>query len=131
MPQAKITINSARGQFIVVLLAALADLSDRIPSKAEVENHIQKTGYLKLTPELLKQAYASKTEAKWKTLLAFARQDAFDRGLLKRSAFLGTWEISDKGLERLARFEQYFKDGKTADKQYDFLSDAFLRRMVA
>jgi Mrr N-terminal domain len=131
MPQATITINSERGQFILVLLAALVELSDHIPSKAEVETHIEKAEYLKLTSELLKQAYASKTEAKWKTLLAFARQDALDRGLLKPPVVRGTWEISAKGLERLARFEQYFKDGKAAGKRFEFLSDAFLRRMGA
>ena len=51
MAQSKISIESRSGQFILVLLAALMDLSDRTPSKREVENQIEKVGYFKLSPE--------------------------------------------------------------------------------
>jgi hypothetical protein len=41
-----IKIYSPQGQFVLVLLAALVDLSDRIPSKHEVESHVQKASLL-------------------------------------------------------------------------------------
>jgi hypothetical protein len=126
-----IKIYSPQGQFVLVLLAALVDLSDRIPSKHEVESHVQKAGYLKLAPELLKQAYDSKAEPKWKTLLAYARQYAVARGLLKPLAVINAWEISDEGRQRLEKFEQQFREGKFDRTKFEFLSDAFLRRIGA
>jgi hypothetical protein len=126
----KIAIHSRSGQFILVLLAALVDLSDRIPSKREVENHIQKAGYLKLTPELSKQAYDSKAEPMWKTVLAYARRNAVDREYIKRAKMRDAWEISEKGVQRLAKFEQQFRDGKFDPAKFEFLSAAFLKRIA-
>jgi hypothetical protein len=57
---------------------------------------VQKAGYLKLTPELSKQAYDSKAEPMWKTLLAYARRNAIDRELLKPLTVSDAWEISEK-----------------------------------
>jgi hypothetical protein len=129
MALAKISIYSHSGQFLLVLLAALVDLSDRIPSKREVENHIQKARWLNLTPELLKQAYQSKAEPMWKTWLAFARENAIDRGFLKPLTRRDAWEISDKGTQLLTKFEQRFRDDKLDYARLELLSAAFLERM--
>jgi hypothetical protein len=129
MSVSKITIYSRSGQFILVLLAALVDLSDRIPSKREVETHVQKAGYLKLTPELSNQAYDSKAEPMWKTLLAYARRNAIDRELLKPLTATDAWEISKEGEERFAKFEQQFRDGKFDLTRFEFLSAVFFERM--
>jgi hypothetical protein len=125
----KISIYATQGQFMMVLLASLVDLSERIPSKEEVERHVEKCGYLKLSPELAKESYDSKAEPKWKTRLAYARRDAVDKGFLKRLAVRNAWEISDKGLERFARLEQQFRTGKCDPKGFEFLSASFLERM--
>lgn len=125
-----IRVYEAGGQLIMVLLASLLDLSDRIPSKREVEHHVEKCGYLKLTAELTNQAYDSKAEPKWKTLLAFARENAIDRGLLKHLTRRDAWEISDKGKERFAKLEQQFKDGEFDIKRFTLLSATFLKRMA-
>ncbi|MFZ0889495.1 MAG: hypothetical protein WA005_13660 [Candidatus Binataceae bacterium] len=129
MNVSRITIYSRSGQFILVLLAALVDLSDKIPSKRAVENHVQKVGYLKLTPKLSKQAYDSKAEPMWKTVLAYARRNAIDRGLLKHLAVTDAWEISEKGRQRFVKFEQQFRDGKFDPARLEFLSAVFLERM--
>jgi hypothetical protein len=125
----KIKTYSRSWQFIVVLLATLVDLSDRIPSKREVEAHVQKAKYLNLGPGLLKQSYNSKAEPEWKTILAYARRNAIDRGLLKPLVVTDAWEISANGRQRIAQFEQQFRDGKFDLKRLEFLSAAFLERM--
>lgn len=124
-----ISIYETQGQFMMVLLASLVDLSDRIPSKEEVERHVEKCRYFKLPPELSKESYDSKAEPKWKTRLAYARRDAIDRGLLKPLAVHNAWEISEKGLRLYSRMEQRFRDGKFDLKRFEFLSPSFLKRM--
>jgi len=80
MAQSKISIESRSGQFILVLLAALMDLSDRTPSKREVENQIEKLDISSFRRKLKSRAYDSKAEPQWKTLLAYAQRNAVDRG---------------------------------------------------
>ena len=129
MAVGRIMLYSRSGQFMLVLLAALVDLSDRIPSKSEVEQHIEKQRYLKLTPELLSRAYDSKAESQWKTILAYARRNLIDRNFLEPLKVSDAWEISEKGTDRFHKFEQNFKDGKFDIARLDLLSDAFFRRM--
>lgn len=129
MADKTISMYATQGQFMMVLLASLVDLSDRVPSKQEVERHVEECGYLKLSPELARQSYDSKAEPKWKTRLAYARRDAIDMGLLKRLTVSNAWEISEKGLERFARLEERFRTGKCDPKRFEFLSPAFLKRM--
>ena len=126
---ARIYLSSRPGQFLIVLLAALADLGHS-PSKREVENHVEKAGHLRLSPELL-QAYESKPEPKWKTLLAYARRNAVEKGYMKHLIRPDAWEISDSGFRRFAAFEEEFKSGKFDPKEFEFLSSAFFARMGA
>jgi hypothetical protein len=123
------TLSTTRGQFICVLLVALADLSDRIPSKREVERHIEKCGYLKLSANFVQQSYDSKAEPVWKTELAQARRDAINQGLLKPLKVRDAWEISEKGLARVAYFEGIFKSGTLDISSCALLSPALLKRM--
>jgi Mrr N-terminal domain len=120
-----IRIYETQGQFMLVLLTSLEDLSDRIPSKQEVERHIQKCGYLKLSTELSTESYDSKAEAKWQTRLAFARQDAIDRGLLKHLAIRDAWEISDKGTQRFAKLDRIFEVANLTSSNLQFCQSLF------
>lgn len=124
-----IRLHTPAGEFFLVLLAALVDLPDRIPSKREVENHIQKAGYLSLPPEYVTGAYDSKSEAKWKTLLAYARRNAVDRGHIKPLTRRDAWEISDKGRKRFEELRQKFRDGSIKRTGFEFLSAAFFERL--
>jgi hypothetical protein len=130
-PKPKLYAHARETQFIMVLLAALVDLSDKVPTKREVEKHIEKRGYLKLPEELLKKAFDSKAEEEWKTLLAFARARAIKGEWLKPLSRRDAWEISERGEKFFARLEQRFRAGEFADKQFEFLSDKFLERMGA
>lgn len=125
-----IRLDSTRGQFIMVLLAALADLSDRIPTKREVERHIEKRGYLTLPREFLERAYESKAEPMWKTELAWARKDAKDRGLLNPTA-KDEWEISEKSTAKFAFIERDFQSGKLESSRFPLLSTKFFERVGA
>jgi hypothetical protein len=108
------------GQFIMVLLASFVDLTDGIPSKAEVETYIEKYGYLKFTPELLHESYDSKSEPKWKTRLAYARRDAIDRDFLKPLMQRDAWEISEKGRKLFAKIEERFRTKNTTQRALSF-----------
>jgi hypothetical protein len=126
-----IRLHTPGGEFLLVLLAALVDLSDRIPSKREVENQIQKAGYLNLPPDHLTESYDSKSEAKWKTLLAYARRNAVDRGHMNPLKARDAWEISDKGRSRFEELQQKFRDGSIKRTGFEFLSAAFFERLNA
>jgi hypothetical protein len=62
MVSRKIKFKSRKWETTVVLLASLMDLSAEYRPKREVEEHIQKCGYLKLSSEYTRQAYDSKAE---------------------------------------------------------------------
>lgn len=113
---------------MIVLLATLEDLNDRIPSKREVESHIEKCGYLNLTPELL-EFYESKQEPAWKTELAQARRDAIDEGWLKKLIYRDAWEISEEGPNVLARATERLQTGKWNVNRLQYWSLAFRQRM--
>jgi hypothetical protein len=122
-------VTERRAQFVFVLLAALEDLSDRIPSKHEVERHIEKHGYLKLPDAQLWESYDSKEEEKWKTELAFARAEAVRRNLMNRSTVRDVWEVTETGLNRLAKMKLDLQQGKFKVTQFKFWSRAFHERM--
>jgi hypothetical protein len=125
----RIDVYSKRGQFTLVLLAALADMPDTIPSKAEVVQHIEKRRYLNLTPELSRRAYNSKSEPEWVTEVAMARRDAVDKEFIEHLKVRDAWEISKTGLKVVARFEERFKEDNLEVGRLEFLSDLFVERM--
>lgn len=124
----KILLRSQNGQFLYVLLLAHEDLGDRIASKREVEQHIEQRGYLNLPREFL-DSYESKTEEKWKTLLAFARADALRKSFLKSSQH-DACEMTKEGRERLAMRKEQIRSGSLKLEKFTFWSPAFKKRMA-
>jgi hypothetical protein len=120
-------LESRRGQFVILLLASLVDLDDRIPSKREVERHIEKSGYLNLIPELL-ESYGSKQEFLWKTELAQTRRDVVDRGWLKNT-IRDAWEITENGRQALLKVRERLQAGEWDVNQLTYWSPAFRHRM--
>jgi Mrr N-terminal domain len=94
-------VHTQRGQFMLVVMAALDDITDRTPSKREVIRQIEKKGYLKLTPELL-AAYRDSGEPVWHNLVAWAREDLAELGYIERGR-RDAWPATGKVGERLAR----------------------------
>lgn len=94
---------------MTVLLVALDDLGGQA-SKREVERRIEARDYLNLPPDLL-DSYQGKSEAKWKTRLAYVRMDGIRKGLLEQPTQHDFWKITAKGLERLTRLQEQFRSG--------------------
>jgi len=109
----RLLMYSRRGEFAIVLLAALNDFSPRTGSKREVLQQIEKCGYLNLSADLLR-SYDSNSEPIWQTEIAYARRDAVDKGWMKRMVQQDVWEVSDEGLAALARTKERVLSG-----QYD------------
>ena len=101
MAQSKISIESRSGQFILVLLAALMDLSDRTPSKREVENQIEKVGYFKLSPEIEIPSLRFEGRTAVEDAPCIRATKRRRQRALKTLAVRDAWEISKKGSERL------------------------------
>jgi len=101
-------------------------LKDRTPSKRDVIRHIEKNGYLKLTPDLLAK-YRDSGEPAWHNLVAWAREDLAELGYIKRGQ-RDALAATSKVAERLARLIEELKDPEL-QRALDFLSDTFFERM--
>ena len=124
----RLLMYSRRGEFAIVLLAALNDFSPRAGSKREVLQQIGKCGYLNLSADLLR-SYDSNSEPIWQTEIAYARRDAVNKGWMKRMVQQDVWEVSDEGLAALARTEERVLSGQYDIARSKYWSPTFFERM--
>src|SRR5450755_1248824 len=94
-------VYTVQGQYVTVVLAALHEIG-RASTKIQTIAFIEKMGWLDLQKEDWDSYPTHKYEAIWHTKIAFARQWAFERGLIADRQERDEWIISDLGRERLA-----------------------------
>lgn len=83
-------------QLILVLaIYILEQLGDKKPGKTKVLRFIKARGLTKFCDG--DSAIRSNGEEKWMNDFAWAREDAKERGLVRRVREIGIWEISDAG----------------------------------
>lgn len=105
-----ISTYSAREQLIFLLLVALR-IQRQPKSKSDIIEYIQSENWLDLSEED-KIPYKSQLgdEARWKTLIAWARKDCVDMGLME-SDLRDSWSATKNGLNLAAELPTYCQRG--------------------
>jgi hypothetical protein len=125
---ANVDIDGARGQVVVILLAALNELRYD-PPKEDVLTEIQQRAWLDLRPED-KQPYPSQPrgEARWRTLVAWARKDCVQNDLMPRGG-RNVWSLTDHGRDKLLDVKCAFGTGILDVRKCFLWAPLFKRRM--
>lgn len=98
-----VTLYSPRGQCILMLLAACREIGGS-PRKSDCLDFIANRSWFKrdIGQDLKPYPGSVSKEARWKTLFAWARNDAADHDCIIRGEE-GFWPISKRGKEELGR----------------------------
>lgn len=108
---------SERWQCTLLLLFALRG-NDRALTKAETTGAIEKANWFAISA-IHRMPYQSKVErgqreARWKTMIAFARKDCVMHGHLCDTKARDWWEISSKGLKTCQNLLRHVAQGHVA-----------------
>jgi len=125
MPLPSISIYQPRGQCIVLLFAALRELGGSVTKQTAVQ-YILSNKWFALEPEDLKP-YPSQLhtrEARWKTLIAWARKDSTLRELMLDHE-RDSWSLSREGIRRWDLLRSRFATGEIEVKDGYLWSPAF------
>lgn len=107
-----VALYSARGQALMLLFAALDQLSGSA-SKREVLSKIETNGWFLTTSEdrepYPSQEYTTK-EPRWMTLIAWARKDAVEAGLISKDE-RDSWALTRAGRDQWTLWIASFQSG--------------------
>ena len=122
-------IYSSRGQCVILILYALRELGSQ-HSKKEVLRFIQDARLYQVIPDYDLPPYANKNEARYQTLLAWARKDAFETDWLVQTDERDAWQISRLGRAVLEKNLQRFLTGGDLDVRKCYLWTPKFKKLV-
>jgi hypothetical protein len=124
----KMNYDSLRGQCVLLLLAALAELG-RKGTKREVLEHIARRRYFEVGAEdRLPFPTALQPEPRWELLMGLAWTTCLDGGCIVESEG-DLWQLTDEGTEFYRQSASQFQDG-TFDAHRCFLWTARFKKRV-
>jgi hypothetical protein len=106
--QKTIAYNSRRGQEMILVLSALESIRG-VSRKTEVIDYIVGRGWISVSGND-RVPYEGQSEPRFRTLLAYARKDAVEKGYMFDSGY-DCWEITRDGLSALKRARGLFSCG--------------------
>ncbi|MGQ0652373.1 MAG: winged helix-turn-helix domain-containing protein [Betaproteobacteria bacterium] len=119
-----ISFGVRRGRFLLILLASLEELGG-LATKEEVISFIRRRNFLDLSARSLEYTKTSR-EPRWENELSWARKDALEHGYLRRGSSHGSWELSDKGKQRLDGFRDRLRTGRSKLRSSRLLTPEFV-----
>jgi len=119
-----------RWQCIVMLLAALNEIRGG-GTKAEIIDYIRDQHWFDIQPEdrlpYPSNRYTSK-EARWITVIAWARKDSVERNLMHKGSF-NDWQLTTEGLNAFSQIAKACREGLANVSRCYLWSRDFKRRM--